>query len=464
MNYFSIIDLPVSTAFSFRSAPAMALSSVCFRWRRNALAMPSIWSRISLKWSCSAVDHVPWGDESTFPLYLSLARSLKCPLMIELDFGKDPRLNHTSLHPIIAKFTQQSRRWKQLNLLYPGACILPDLFIGDTSPHFPLLEEVELGEVTASDPEVIFLARTAPNLKRLILNGDSELPHLKSLSAFTQITHMDFNPDLPHLVKFLKANPNLISLAVNEEAGSSSDHTAHPQTCARMEILTVRHDNGVGKSVFPAMHCPTLKSLEPLDKTPLLHAWDSYSLFMAFVRRSSFPLTTLSMKGLSLSDSNLVHVLTHLPTLVNLSIDDLIMLPPRSHITEDFFSIDDLDMLPPHSHITEEFIDSLHASRTSSLRSNLSPIIPRLRSLALSCGCSEFNDTSVVDMVKSRWFPSNLSGLSSETKVSNVFQVDCLREFALTFRRREKVDRAVYAPLERLEKNGMRVVVSWNST
>ncbi|KAF9065192.1 hypothetical protein BDP27DRAFT_1202775, partial [Rhodocollybia butyracea] len=33
---------------ALRSKPAMVISSVCSRWRRNALSVPALWSRISL--------------------------------------------------------------------------------------------------------------------------------------------------------------------------------------------------------------------------------------------------------------------------------------------------------------------------------------------------------------------------------------------------------------------------------
>ncbi|KAF5371424.1 hypothetical protein D9757_010003 [Collybiopsis confluens] len=164
---------------------------------------------------------------------------------------------------------------------------------------------------------------------------------------------------------------------------------------------------------------------------------------MNFVQRSSFPLTTLSLQNLALSDSNLVDLLRHLPTLVNLIVDD--------------------KMLTKLNPLTEQFTSSLHAYRPSPLRSNASPIVPRLQSLTLSCGASTFNDAAIVDMVRSRWIPSARLGSSSvaETSYMSPLQVDCLREFTMRFRARTKENNVVYMPLERLEKDGLRAVVLW---
>ncbi|KAF5371411.1 hypothetical protein D9757_010002 [Collybiopsis confluens] len=56
MNHFVVDDIAPKNAFSFGSAPSMAISSVCSRWRKNALAMPMIWSRISFEWDAVGAD------------------------------------------------------------------------------------------------------------------------------------------------------------------------------------------------------------------------------------------------------------------------------------------------------------------------------------------------------------------------------------------------------------------------
>ncbi|KAF5343687.1 hypothetical protein D9757_010215 [Collybiopsis confluens] len=458
MNCFFVTELPVSTAFTFKSAPAMALSSVCSRWRRIALAMPSIWSRIALDWGARVSSEGPWGNENTFPLFLSLARSLSRPLTIELNaihsnlelsVGYDGHL-----HPIIAKLTEQVHRWQKFTLVESGLCMLKDLFI-ETS-QFPMLEDMELHEYEVST--VDFLAGKAPNLKKLTWDGWPPLPVSISTEIFPQIVHIESSLEPALLEDLLEANPNLISLTAegNENLWSEEEYIARPRTCPRMETLSVQdlEDNYPEKSVFSAMRCPSLKSLH-LSCLQRIHAWTGFNFFMDFVQRSSFPLTTLCLNNFPLSDSNLVYLLNHVPTLMNLTVDDT----RRPHYEA---KDPELELNP----FTERFINSLHAYQTSSLRSNASPIVPRLRSLTLSSRVKEFNDAAVMDMVRSRWFPSALSRALGEIEAWNVspFHVDCLREFTLNFRARKKVNSTVYAPLEQLEKIGMRAVVLWGLT
>ncbi|KAF9065227.1 hypothetical protein BDP27DRAFT_1366594 [Rhodocollybia butyracea] len=52
MNGFQVVNLecrlPMDTSQALMSKPAMVISSVCSRWRRNVLSMPALWSRVSL--------------------------------------------------------------------------------------------------------------------------------------------------------------------------------------------------------------------------------------------------------------------------------------------------------------------------------------------------------------------------------------------------------------------------------
>ncbi|KIK63404.1 hypothetical protein GYMLUDRAFT_106225, partial [Collybiopsis luxurians FD-317 M1] len=82
MNHFSVKQLPVKTACSIRAAPAMAVSSVCARWRRIALSLPAIWSRICLLWDVKAGRAYPEPEyeKSHFPTTIFLTRSLAHPL------------------------------------------------------------------------------------------------------------------------------------------------------------------------------------------------------------------------------------------------------------------------------------------------------------------------------------------------------------------------------------------------
>ncbi|KAF5390459.1 hypothetical protein D9757_005231 [Collybiopsis confluens] len=149
MNRFSVHRFRVSSVFDFRTAPAMAISSVCSRWRKSALAMPSIWSRIALDWFMDMDDRNSWRedgfwDENIFPLYTSLARSLSCPLTIQLHVAADTNVNPACPHPIIARLAQHIQRFNKIIFINSSNSTLSDMFLDTASPHFPLLEDLHL--------------------------------------------------------------------------------------------------------------------------------------------------------------------------------------------------------------------------------------------------------------------------------------------------------------------------------
>ncbi|KAE9405673.1 hypothetical protein BT96DRAFT_791375, partial [Gymnopus androsaceus JB14] len=82
MNHFIVAKTRTD---AIRSIPALALSSVCSRWRRNGLSMPEIWSRISLMWNEPIhADH----DESLLStINIFLNRSLQSPLTVIIDLS-----------------------------------------------------------------------------------------------------------------------------------------------------------------------------------------------------------------------------------------------------------------------------------------------------------------------------------------------------------------------------------------
>ncbi|KAF9019820.1 hypothetical protein BDP27DRAFT_1411851 [Rhodocollybia butyracea] len=353
MNSFQVIDLmhrPHTAIISrdLNRKPTIVISSVCSRWRRNALSMPVIWSRISLHWKRNA--YRDYGEDEHagvfFLLSLFLRRSQQHSLTVHLKIEEYPILKQGVLHPLTQLFAQME--------------YIPQGF------------------------------------------------------NYLQLSHLDFLPGPDDIQKSFDRCPNLFSLRV-AELWQSNDDTADAvmyATSSRLEILT---NNEVisGRS------------------------WDNFEPFMAFVRQSSFHLTTFSIQQLIISNANLVDVLVHLPTLQNLTVDD-------SGIS------------PKYSPISSEFIESLHGYRASSLRPSNAIIIPRLRSLRLlNVTATVFSDQLVVDMVQSRWIPTRLNDVGTST-----LEVDCLRAFTMTFLNRSEAEAdGVYTSLAPIERHGMMIVV-----
>ncbi|KAF9070472.1 hypothetical protein BDP27DRAFT_1419938 [Rhodocollybia butyracea] len=452
MNIFCVVDskrrLPVHTSQALIRKPAMVISLVCSRWRRNALSMPVIWSRISLKWMMNAPrDYC--ADEYAkefFPLSNFLDRSQKCPMMVNLDIPKNPFVRSSVLHPSLEQLFGNAGRWQDLSFKSADYSIKNLLDCdGIPSASFPVLRKLHLPAGAIEEDLVLFVG-TAPSLQSLSLdNADDASWEFKHLNL-KLLSHLDLVPAQVDIQYSFAQCPNLFSLGITESWQNFRRRPIMGPYSSRLEILTVRHGHRWSvsddeDSVFPLLSFPSLKALHLENSEsggwPIKKYWNNFKPFMMFVKQSSFQLTTFSIQQLSISDANLVHILVHLPTLQNLTVDDIGISPGCSPISSDF-------------------IESLHAYRSSPLRLQTGSIIPRVRSLRLlNLAAITFSDLSVVEMVQSRWIPTRLHAVGT-----SALEVDCLREFTLTFLNRSEVDAGgVYRSLDPIEKNGMRIVV-----
>jgi len=213
-------------------------------------------------------------------------------------------------------------------------------------------------------------------------------------------------------------------------------------------------------TIFPFLNLPSLKTI-CLETNPYVGdpSWIDANHFVAFITRSSAKLTTLDIEGLAFSDSDLVLILTHMPTLLN-------------------FTFNDNRVSLESSPITRKFIQTLQVHGQQPLTSM--DILPRLRYLKLILRAETFDDAVVIGMVRSRWKPlqspqSPQSVRSScpwrrrhalpeagakETEVKEPTMVTCLRECIIQFPNRMRSElEQVYASLDDIEKDGMRFVV-----
>ncbi|KAE9406061.1 hypothetical protein BT96DRAFT_915559 [Gymnopus androsaceus JB14] len=194
------------------------------------------------------------------------------------------------------------------------------------------------------------------------------------------------------------------------------------------------------------MTCPSLTSLLIEASKNYKGIWPEESLH-GFITRSSFHLSTLCIKSIPLSDSNLIDLLRRLPSLLHLTIDDSKMPRAASSTTP--------------SPITPHLIQGLHAFPSVALSSE-SALVQKLQSLELTFSGTDFDEESFVDMVSSRWLADNehdgYGPSSTGTSLNSDVGTACLRSVVLKFKNR-KMDVKTFKPLTYLEKAGMRVVV-----
>ncbi|KAF9067552.1 hypothetical protein BDP27DRAFT_1328564 [Rhodocollybia butyracea] len=438
-NLFKVTGVR-SMAF-LRDKPALTLSSVCSRWRSVGLSLSSIWSRISLKYYDDDLPLVENRLATILTIFISRSRQQPLSINIYLD-DYEFKSSAPETYQLLSMLCKEYQRWSSFTFRSESWTVHNLFNIGFTLANLDVfLNLVDLDLPPAlTGTNLDFFTRRAPKLRRLNLDSDwtgYETLEIPSAFPLAQLTHLrlDITSSVvwETLQKQVLSETALLSLDTEDVDWIGRNlESITSTTCSSIELLNVRHYwNDTSGSIFPFLNLPSLKTLRldcGQDSLKRDHWWRNFDPFMAFVKRSSFPLTTLYIECLALSDSNLVYLLHHIPTLMDLTFNDT---KGVRHL----------------SPITKQFIESLHAHRTSSLRQQTAPLIPRLRYLTLATGATSFDDEAVVDMVTSRWAPDG----------SDV-NVDCLRSFTITFHARTKVPCA-YETLNNIEKAGMRIAV-----
>ncbi|KAF9067567.1 hypothetical protein BDP27DRAFT_1328585 [Rhodocollybia butyracea] len=447
-NLFSVDDDEESVG-SLKDIPAMAVSSVCSQWRRVGLSLSRIWSRMSLDLLGDL--STPEEDRLSPILRMFITRSRQQPITLSICLGSPLNPDICPYEPLAilcreyhrwASFTLRSEDWDVDDLFSTADYSLP-------REGFTRLVHLELGFSPSAD---FFVTFKAPSLQKLKLSSENKSYDDFEIQLLSQLTHLQLNKEIWSLavLKALRQITSLQSLDVDDHVDSDwdmdwpedgDDEAFSFPTSSSIEVLTIRHSENDSQaahitSIFPLLDLPSLTTLR-LDcgqdsSDPRKHLWPSFDPFMAFVKRSSFTLTTLYIKCVALSDSKLIYLLYHIPTLLDLTVVDPIVEDGENG-----------ERLIP---LTGQFLQSLHVG-TASLLQLTTPLVPKLRCLTLNVGGCFFDDKAALDLVKSRWTPHG-----------SKHGVDCLRSFTIIFRARTNVPEA-YDTLNDFAKAGMKIAV-----
>ncbi|KAE9405561.1 hypothetical protein BT96DRAFT_988343 [Gymnopus androsaceus JB14] len=146
-----------------------------------------------------------------------------------------------------------------------------------------------------------------------------------------------------------------------------------------------------------------------------------------FLHRSKCTLTVLELKGLSMTDEEVISLLTSVPSVKELTVKDPSQWKKRVNRS-----------LPVSTHLCQSLI----------FANGDSCLVPNLCSLTLKAR-TDIDPKVLISTIESRWLP----GANDASKAG----VSCLRSVELFFTRPfNKVD---HLPLESLEEAGMRVAV-----
>ncbi|KAK7043000.1 hypothetical protein VNI00_008738 [Paramarasmius palmivorus] len=394
-----------------RAPSAMVLSSVCGRWRELAMSTPSLWSSIRI--SCST-----WDDNTCESLvYLTrifLERSRSYPLKLDLDFI----LFHfeyeewTHAGSAFGLLVQHSHRWLSLKLLVQRYDFDHTLFrsLRDQLPMLRYLSvDDEVGDDLDSESGTLF--EHCPNLTSVQLRAD------RGFSAgivlpWSQLVTLDVPEGLIEpLLQVLKECSGLERLSLGEitrdyrDADDNSEEDEGPIFhSSTIRHLTIHATNIRQISrILKRITMPQLASIEIRRDARYnwgLVGWNE-EIFADFMSRSACSITSMRLEVLPITDRQLISLLTLVPSLRTLAIQEVIK---------------DRDDKP--ATISEDFLH--HLTVEYQIPSSARHFLPQLSDLALTVSGKHLHEQALLQALSSRWTPDTSS------------QVDRLRAFSLT--------------------------------
>ncbi|KAE9386333.1 hypothetical protein BT96DRAFT_928261 [Gymnopus androsaceus JB14] len=413
------------TSKKFRDMPTLTISNVCLRWRSLVKACPALWSRIHFK-----MESVPSHNFSVLDLYLE--SSQQSPLIIEIT-GKPEALqpHHAAVCDALVGHVN---RWQQLSVqgfeVYKSLTWHPR--------HYPALQRLLCPHLDLY-PAGLEDFKDAPQLCCLSVGFIPSVDLGEIQFPWKQLKLLAMGHHPSGMKNILDVCDKLTELQFQEVGikPGSYELSLPPTMASVLETLSLSvSQTGLSESlaevVFSSMACPSLTSLLLEARNNYQRPWPKKAL-CAFISRSSFNLTTLSIKFIPLSDADLIDLLHSLPSLLDLTIDDSRLFATTA---------------TKPSPITPRLIQSLHACPFDAS----SVLVQKLQHLHMTFSGSSFNDGDFIDMVSSRWLSDNLDNFL-DSGVGTV----CLRSAVMCFKNRE-VDENIYRRLRHVEKAGMRVV------
>lgn len=401
---------------------AIVLSSVCSRWHQIVDCTPSLWAILRVDvYTQPDEDRDFWaigGNYDSVARFAAtvakfLQRSGQSPLditfgIVECSTCSSPYGDALRrIFEVVELLTQQAHRWKKLTYRGPSRCLNFML----SGLKFPLLTEVDcdFAIFTLQDrplPEFRVENFNFGHLSQSPLKGFGTSSI--SLAELKQILR-DCSSDLESLA---------IRCLLNDATDDDDDTNIWPNITsleswdvASLELL------------FSSFKFPSLR--EVVFRGP--SGWPTEA-FRRFVAR----IKTLVLRDLLLSDEDLLQILNILPGLHALDIHHYDYGYPEKPC-------------PVTSH--------LFLSLTLTENDLAQSLVPQLKSLVINSGVqTDFDDRQVVTMVESRWVSPSLERSEAIKKGLGIQSV------VLKFTRRH-VDLQLYQPLEKLDKQGLRVVV-----
>ncbi|KAJ3913064.1 hypothetical protein F5877DRAFT_84152 [Lentinula edodes] len=469
------------TSKTLRSMPALAISSVCSRWRGIVKSYPALWSRIRID---VGVSH----NQLNSVLELYLNHTGKLPLLIDTSSSQTGVLVEPHSLASCAALVEHTHRWNRISIDHRRTF---DVMFAHNLSQFHALETLLIPSLTLTSRQTrVNRFQSATKLRKLIIHSFQIGDLTEFKFPLEQLTILEVSRFPEEMGRIIERCSKLKELHFRDKHVSSDDYqSSAPMVAPVLQTLSLSlsqtwapHRNNSQDCVdvvFSSLTCPSLNSLLIEASHEYCSSWPEKNL-NAFISRSSFHLTVLSIKYIPLLDTKLLKLLRILPSIIHLTIDD--SLPSSSN--RDDASARSVFPSPITPHLLQQLnafptnhmaIPAVLIRRLETLDMTFSgSVAPGSRSMSKPC----FSDRDFVDMVTSRWVPRaeghcdfGSSGSASRStsrpaRAANSLESNnpacgttCLRSVVLRFKNRG-VDEEVYEPLKHLEKAGMRIVVT----
>jgi len=368
--------LPSFSRFDACEAPLL-ISRVSQAWRALALSVPKLWSSFEVEVWGSGSSTLGYDSHVERSMKLWLARSKNNPLTVSIIHVPVGRIPDGRSARLLALLIPEAHRWRSVQFIVPTSTM-----ISLPTSHFPSLQSFGL--------QLKGLWRTEPSLNISTCN----IPW-RQLSRLDLQLEPNNLPTLGDMSSILSQTSRLQMCKFSVDCVRDSGVAFVDLHLPVLEELHLILQGGNGFSSAPAssltqkfLHHLSMPTLRALNITWLVQGntlLPGCPLFLSFLRRISSTLKTLSLAYLPVSEIDLIEILTPFSKLTH------------CHLR---FSLSDHEYDP----VSDNILSLLTICSPFSEDSKGSqPLLPSLLSLDLQCNGSDFSNSALLAMVKSRW-------------------------------------------------------------
>jgi len=400
------------------------LSGVCASWRKLTHSTPSLWANFSIVSS----PKIKNTGHLLHLLKLYLKHSHQYPLSFRISCSNPPKSIHTHAD-VYTLLCQHAERWRAITLDTDNKSLQQESFL-DIQGRLPLLEEIAiLNTGNSSNFEPFSVCPSLRKFKSSAMVETINIPwaQIEELVLYAQsaVTAAECCVRCPQLTS--------LELSTTHTSKINRIREELPFVTSLKLMLPPQesHDNQtLLANTFKQFALPALESLIICGEGNLAHSWSPHT-FRSFLKASACSIISLTLDTVGINSSELIEILSDLPSLTNLVIIDQCIINKGDEAKNQAKSL--APQLFDHEVLRALTYDELRPC-----------LVPQLTGLTVSAHGSAFKDEDFVSMVLSRY---DLGGNAVKTLRTVNLTVDC------------DVNESVYKPLVLLKRYGLNAQI-----